>query len=197
MNTDKPAPNKFDPAPFLLVAIIAAFVRAALLPFDLLGSALAYGVAGFSCGWVLRTRLPAARRVPVIVVCAAVFLVCGPWVESVPLGFGYYERVAYAMLSWAGAGAIIGVSYLSVGRLLAAPVLAAISFAIAGAATQAILLVDILWVLLMSDLLSFVVLVGLGGVLFDYSCLSLGLASPTHGMDRLRRLRHSAGDDER
>ena len=187
---EPPAPSraKLDLAPFLLVAVIATLTRAVLLPFDLLGWAIAWGIAGLLCGWVLRTRLPdLSRRVLVIVVSAAVFFVCGPWVELAPPEWGLSARATYAMLSWAPAGAIIGLTYVSRGALLAAPALAALSFAAAGAATQLIELVETPWDPLPLTLLHVLVIVGFGGALCDYSCRSLGLASRAHGLARLGR----------
>lgn len=167
---------------FLVVALLAAVLNTLLID-DLVGTAIAYGIAGLLCGLVLRTRLEGGvARMLVVCFFAIGFTAGGAWsMVSVVAQAPLVDLASMEALVWAAIGFAASSPFL--GSRLAPTLIAVACFGTAGG-----LSIVLLHKAFGAVGVSFVnpMLVCLAAGVFDQLCGSIGLESPEQGFARLR-----------
>lgn len=166
---------------FIIIALVATLLHTVLLVFvDIIGSAIAFAIAGFSCGLVLRTRLSGGvKRMLVPIFFAIGFAVAGErtlllLLSEAPLGV----LIGVHALFWAVPAALASLPYLR----LAVPLFAFACFGATGA--LAALLLE--WFGPLGIFFVHPMLACLAAGVFDQLCARIGLESPEEEFDRLR-----------
>ena len=167
---------------FVIIALLAAVLNTLLID-DLLGSAIAYGIAGVLCGLVLRTRLEGGvGRMLVVCFFGLGFAAGGVWsMVSVVAQGSLVDLASIDALIWGMIGFAASTPYL--GTRLAPTLIAVACFGTAGG--LAALLVDQVFGGLGVPFVNPVLVCLAAGVL-DQMCGSIGLDSPETGFRRLR-----------
>jgi hypothetical protein len=167
---------------FVVIALIAALLNTLLID-ELVGSAIAYGIAGVLCGLVLRTRLEGGvGRMLLVCFFGIGFAAGGVWSMLNAIVFGsLVDSASMGALSWGVIGFAATTPYL--GTRFAPPLIAVACFGAAGALASVLsdIVFDGLSVLFVHPLL-----VCLAAGVFDQICGSIGLESPEKEFARLR-----------
>lgn len=162
---------------FLVVALLAAVLNTLLID-DLVGTAIAYGIAGLLCGLVLRTRLEGGvGRMLLVCFFAIGFAAGGVWsMVSVVAQASLVDLASMEALIWGINGFAASTPFL--GTRLAPPLIAMACFGAAGG----------LSIVLLHELFGGlgVPFVNLAAGVLDQICGSIGLESPEQGLARLR-----------
>lgn len=172
-----------DIAVFLVLALITGLLHAILVAYaDILGSAIVFAIAGFSCGHVLRTRLTnGVTRMLVPIFFALAFPAAGYLSIMLLFGGSLVDSVGLGAVLWGVAGGLASMVYVDSRWSFAVPMSAIASFGAAGALSNYFLF------LTQGDL-AFLILPAfacLGALMFDQLCARTELDSPEVGFKRL------------